>query len=187
VVNKLSRNYDPFIRPSSADAAATQELKRVLLHNSRDLLRRYLFRFREKKGYASIGIGEDARKIFECVDFTLLNLVLELEKKEGKNELYELIDSGVDCFSQAEELLISKQRYFVLSRLYQSTGLVEKVLETWTKMIDGTWEDNEFQKGEERMKDYLIKCKDTDLLLKYAMWLTKRNPVAGVEVRWLIT
>src|SRR5208282_1379104 len=66
VVNKLSRNYDPFISPSSANAEATLELKRILLLNSQQVLRKYLFRHREKKGYASI--GDDASKIFEWVD-----------------------------------------------------------------------------------------------------------------------
>lgn len=145
VVNKLSRNYDPFIRPSSADAEATLELKRILVQNSRDVLRTYLFRFREKKGYASI--GEDAQKIFECVDLVLLTLILEMSKHDGRQELYDLIDSGIDCFEEAEKLLIEKERYYVLSRLYQSRGMTEKVLETWGKMIDGTWLDEDFKNG----------------------------------------
>src|SRR5439155_3668213 len=115
VVNKLSRNYDPFIRPSSADAEATLELKRILLENFQEVLRTYLFRFREKKGYASI--GEDAQKIFECVDIVLLQLVLDMQKEEGKQVVYDLIDSGVDCFNEAKGLLIEKKRYYVLSRL----------------------------------------------------------------------
>ena len=180
VVNKLSRNYDPFIRPSSADAEATLELKRILLQNSRDVLQTYLFRFREKKGYASI--GEDAQKIFEWVDLVLLTLILEMSKDEGRQRLYDLIDSGVDCFEQAEKLLIEKERYYVLSRLYQSRGMTEKVLETWGKMIDGTWPDEEFKNGEDRMRDYLMKCRDADLVFKFAMWLTRRNPEAGVQV-----
>lgn len=180
VVNKLSRNYDPFIRPSSADAEATLELKKVLLQNSREVLRKYLFRYREKKGYASI--GEDAKKIFEWVDLVLLQLVLEMPKDEGRQMLYDIIDSGVDCFAEAENLLREKERYYVLSRLYQSRGMVENVLETWAKMIDGTWPDDEFRKGEERMREYLIKCRDADLVLKYGLWLTRRNPEIGVQV-----
>ena len=180
VVNKLSRNYDPFIRPSSADAEATLELKRILLQNSRDVLRTYLFRFREMKGYASI--GEDAQKIFECVDLVLLTLILEMSKDEGKQVLYDLIHSGIDCFEEAEKLLIEKERYYVLSILYQSRGMIEKVLETWGKMIDGTWPDEEFKNGEDRMRDYLIKCRDGELVFKFAMWLTRRNPEAGVQV-----
>jgi len=180
VVNKLSRNYDPFISPSSANAEATLELKRILLLNSQQVLRKYLFRYREKKGYASI--GDDASKIFEWVDLVLLKLVLEMGKEEGKQMLYELIDSGVDCFEQAENVLIENRRYYVLSRLYQSGGMTEKVLETWGKMIDGTWPDEEFKNGEERMRDYLIKIRDADLVFKFAMWLTRRNPEAGVQV-----
>jgi vacuolar protein sorting-associated protein 3 len=182
VVNKLSRNYDPFIRPSSADAEATLELKKVLLQNSREVLRKYLFRYREKKGYASI--GEDAKKIFEWVDLVLLQLVLEMPKEEGRQILYDIIDSGVDCFEEAEKVLMGKERYYVLSRLYQSRGMVVNVLETWAKMIDGTWPDDEFRKGEERMRDYLIKCRDAELVLKFGLWLTRRNPEAGVQVRY---
>jgi vacuolar protein sorting-associated protein 3 len=146
------------------------------------MLRKYLLQFREKKGYASIGTGEEAKKIFEIVDLTLLRLILEMPRKEGKQLLYDLIDGGVDCFDEAVKLLIEHQRYYVLSRLYQRRGVVEKVLETWMKIIDGTWPDDEFQKGEERMRDYLIKIKDADLVLRYGLWLTKRNPAAGVQV-----
>jgi hypothetical protein len=60
--------------------------------------------------------------------------------------------------------------------------MVREVLETWTKMIDGTWLDEEFKGGEERMRDYLIKLRDADLVFKYGMWLTKRNHEAGVQV-----
>ena len=155
-------------------------MKRILLQNSREVLRSYLFRFREKKGYASI--GEDAQKIFEWVDLVLLQLVLEMRKEEGRQQLYDLIDSGVDCFDEAEKLLVEKERYYVLSRLYQSRGMTEKVLETWGKMVDGTWPDEEFKNGEERMRDYLVKCRDADLVFKFAMWLTRRNPEAGVQV-----
>jgi vacuolar protein sorting-associated protein 3 len=180
VVNKLSRNYDPFIFPSSANAEATLELKRILLLNSQQVLRKYLFRYREKKGYASI--GDDASKIFEWVDLVLLKLILEMGKEEGKQMLYELIDSGVDCFEQAENVLIENGRYYVLSRLYQSRAMTEKVLETWGKMIDGTWRDEEFRNGEERMRDYLMKIRDANLVFRFAMWLTQRNPEAGVQV-----
>ncbi len=150
------------------------------MENSREVLRKYLFRYREKKGYASI--GEDAKKIFEWVDLVLLQLVLEMPKDEGRQMLYDIIDSGVDCFEEAENLLRENERYYVLSRLYQSRGMVENVLETWAKMIDGTWPDDEFRKGAERMRDYLIKCRDADSVLKYGLWLTQRNPEAGVQV-----
>lgn len=96
--------------------------------------------------------------------------------------LYDIIDSGVDCFEEAENLLREKERYYVLSRLYQSRLMIENVLETWAKMIDGTWPDDEFRKGAERMRDYLIKCRDADLVLKYGLWLTQRNPEAGIQV-----
>jgi hypothetical protein len=61
--------------------------------------------------------------------------------------------------------------------------MTERVLETWGKMIDGTWPDEAFKHGEERMRDYLVKCRDTDLMFRYAMWLVKRNAEAGVQVR----
>jgi len=180
VVNKLGRNYDPFIKPSSADAPATIELKRVLVNNANNVLRTYLFRFREKKGYASI--GGDAAEIFRWVDLVLLQLTLEMPRESGTKALYDLVDSGVDCFDEAERLLMDAGRYYVLSRLYQQRGMTEWVLETWVKMIDGTWADEEFKHGEERMRDYLIKCRDVALMFRYAMWLVRRNPEAGVQV-----
>ena len=106
-----------------------------------------------------------------------------MPKEEGKAMLYDFIDAGVDCFPEAEKLLIEKKRYYVLSRLYQSSGMAEKVLETWAKMIDDIWPDEEFRNGEERMKEYLMKCRDAELLLRFGLWLTQRNPEAGVQVR----
>jgi len=73
-------------------------------------------------------------------------------------------------------------RYYVLSRLYQSRGLAERVLETWARMIEGEWMDQEFVGGEERMRDYLLKCRDAELVLRFAMWLVSRNPEFGVQV-----
>jgi hypothetical protein len=128
-------------------------------------------------------MGDDAVRIFEWVDLVLLQLVLEMGGgSSSRQELYTLIDSGVDCFEEAEKMLINKGRYYVLSRLYQQRGMIDKVLETWGKMIDGTWADEEFRNGEERMRDYLMKCRDANLVFKFGMWLTRRNPEAGVQV-----
>lgn len=121
------------------------------------------------------------------MDLVLLKLILEMGRAEGKQGLYELIDSGVDCFDEAEGLLIEMGRYYVLSRLYQSRGITEKVLETWGEMIDGRWADEEFRNGEERMRDYLMKCKDAELVFKFAMWLARRNPEMGVQVKYCHT
>jgi len=137
-------------------------------------------RFREKKGYASV--GADAAEIFRWVDLVALRLVLEMPGETGMKALYDLVDSGVDCFEEAEDMLLEKGRYYVLSRLYQQRGMTERVLDTWGNMIDGIWPDEEFKHGEERMRDYLIKCRDTDLMFRYAMWLVRRNAEAGVQV-----
>jgi hypothetical protein len=109
--------------------------------------------------------------------------MLAMPGETGTKALYDLVDSGVDCFEEAEEMLRERGRYYVLSRLYQQRGMTERVLETWGNMIDGTWPDEAFKHGEERMRDYLVKCRDTDVMFRYAMWLVKRNAEAGVQVR----
>ena len=78
-------------------------------------------------------------------------------------------------------MLEEHQRYYVLSRLYQQRKLSQKVLETWRKMIEGIWPDDDFRNGEQRMKTYLLKLRDQNLVWEYGVWLLERNPSIGLE------
>ncbi|KAI1827869.1 hypothetical protein F4861DRAFT_535697 [Xylaria intraflava] len=149
-------------------------------------LRRFLSTWRRKKGFGSVS---DENEVFRTVDAALLAVLLELDQHSPpgsariRAELYELVDSGVDCFHRAETLIESYHRLFVLSRLYQSKKMIQEVLETWRRIIEGERnEGGEFQDGELRVREYLTKISNRALVQEYGIWLANRNPKLGVQV-----
>ncbi|KAI1342231.1 hypothetical protein F5Y15DRAFT_335310 [Xylariaceae sp. FL0016] len=152
-------------------------------------LRRFLTSWRRKKGFGSV---PDEHEVFRTVDAALLGVLLELDQNspsgiaKGRSlraELYELVDTGVDCFERAETLIESRHRLFVLSRLYQSRKMAQEVLSTWRRIVEGERDDgDELKDGEQRVRDYLTKISNQTLVQEYGIWLANRNPKLGVQV-----
>ena len=154
-----------------------------------NFIKRYLSAWRQRKGFGSIA---DEVQVFQTVDATLLRVLLEQDRQSTRRssmpssaraELYALVDSGVECFDRAVALLESYHRLYVLSRLYQSRKMFGKVLETWRRITDGERDDGgELRDGENEVRKYLGKMKDTSLVHEYGTWLARRNPTLGVQV-----
>lgn len=152
-------------------------------------LRRFLAAWRKMKGFGSV---PDEREVFRTVEAALLLVLLELDRRAPKAlgrhspvkiELHELVDKGVDCFDRAVDILESHHRLFILSRLYQSRKMAGDVLATWKRILEGERDDGqEFQDGEQRIKDYLAKISNQSLVKEYGVWLARRNPKLGVEI-----
>ncbi|KAI1365940.1 hypothetical protein F5Y08DRAFT_161747 [Xylaria arbuscula] len=179
---------ETFISSSDFDSK-TQTSLSSLTQPVLQFLRRFLTTWRRKKGFGSV---PDENEVFRTVDAALLAVLLELDQhspaglaknRSVRSELYELVDSGVDCFDRAETLIESYHRLFVLSRLYQSRKMAQEVLETWKRIIQGERNDGgEFQDGELRMREYLTKISNQNLVQEYGIWLANRNPKLGVQV-----
>ncbi|KAJ3495206.1 hypothetical protein NLG97_g3557 [Lecanicillium saksenae] len=152
-------------------------------------LRRFLAAWRKMKGFGSV---PDEREVFRTVEAALLLVLLELDRRAPKAlgrhspikiELHELVDKGVDCFDRAVDILESHHRLFILSRLYQSRKMAGDVLATWKRILEGDRDDGqEFQDGEQRIKEYLSKISNQSLVREYGVWLARRNPKLGVEI-----
>ncbi|KAI2619072.1 hypothetical protein GGS26DRAFT_573294 [Hypomontagnella submonticulosa] len=173
-----SRNFDK-------DSSTMASLSQSVLH----FLRRFLTAWRRKKGFGSI---PDENEVFRTVDAALLAVLLELDQhspsgpakaRSVRADLYELVDSGVDCFNRAETLIESHHRLYVLSRLYQSRKMVADVLATWRRIIEGERDDGgELTDGEQRVREYLTKISNQSLVQEYGIWLANRNPKLGVQI-----
>ncbi|KAI1391342.1 uncharacterized protein F4822DRAFT_182699 [Hypoxylon trugodes] len=173
-----SRNFDK-------DTSTMKALSQPVLH----FLRRFLAAWRRKKGFGSI---PDENEVFRTVDAALLAVLLELDQhsapgpvkaKSIRADLYELVDSGVDCFNRAETLVESYHRLYVLSRLYQSRKMIADVLATWRRIIEGERDDGgELNDGEQRVREYLSKISNQALVQEYGIWLANRNPKLGVQI-----
>lgn len=153
------------------------------------LIKRYLTAWRQRKGFGSIA---DETEVFQTVDAALLHLLLHQDRKSPRvtkspsstrAELYSVVDHSVDCFDRAVVLLEQYNRLYVLSRLYQSRKMVAKVLDTWRRIIEGDPDDGgELTDGENEVRRYLIKIKDSALVENYGIWLAKRHPAFGIQV-----
>ena len=175
---------------SQSKAAQTSLIPRDLNWNSvLHLIKRYLLRWRRKKGYGSV---TDDRALFESIDFALLRilLLLDSEHRPGqaargsvRSELNTVVDEGLECFDSAVKLLETHQRLYVLSRLYQGRRQYGKVLETWKRIVEGAPDaGGELVRGEEEIRAYLAKRKDRALVQDYGIWLARRNPKMGAQV-----
>ncbi|KAI1800552.1 hypothetical protein F4811DRAFT_24006 [Daldinia bambusicola] len=172
-------------REFSKENSTMSALSQPVLH----FLRRFLAAWRRKKGFGSI---PDESEVFRTVDAALLAVLLELDKdsvsgpakaRSIRADLYELVDTGVDCFSRAETLIESYHRLYVLSRLYQSRKMAGEVLATWKRIIEGERDDGgELTDGEQRVREYLSKISNQSLVQEYGIWLANRNPKLGVQI-----
>ncbi|KAI0908999.1 hypothetical protein F4823DRAFT_625225 [Ustulina deusta] len=179
---------ETFISSSDFDSKVQITLS-ALTQPVLQFLRRFLSTWRRKKGFGSV---PDENEVFRTVDAALLAVLLELDQHSSpglakgrsvRAELYELVDSGVDCFNRAETLIESYHRLFVLSRLYQSRKMAQEVLGTWRRILEGERNDGgEFQDGELRVREYLTKISNQSLVQEYGIWLANRNPKLGVQV-----
>ncbi|POS85974.1 hypothetical protein EPUL_002724 [Erysiphe pulchra] len=152
-------------------------------------IKRFLTAWRKKKGFGSIA---NEYEIFKSVDAGLLVVLLRLDRPMHPNtsttnsvrvELYDLVDNGIDCFERAITLLESENRLYVLSRLYQSRKMANKVLETWKRILEHELDvQREFVEGEKKVLDYLLKIRKIPLIEEYGVWLAARNSKLGIQV-----
>lgn len=171
--------------PQDADSAKENSMSDHILN----FLRRFLGAWRKKKGFGSIA---NEKEVFRSVDAALLIVLLQLDKSSPPGppktnsvrvQLYELVDTGVDCFERAISLLESHHRLYVLSRLFQSRKMAGEVLSTWKRIVEGEIDEGgEFLDGENRVRDYLTKIRNANLVKEYGVWLAARNPRLGVQV-----
>ncbi|KAG0652151.1 Transforming growth factor-beta receptor-associated 1 [Hyphodiscus hymeniophilus] len=154
-------------------------------------LRRFLTAWRKKKGFGSVA---NENEVFRSVDAALLIVLLQLDKSTPPSlgppprdsiraHLYALVDHGVDCFERAVTLLESHHRLYVLSRLYQSRRMTGEVLGTWRRIVEGELDEGgEFPNGEQRIREHLVRIRNSALVQEYGVWLATRNPRLGVLV-----
>lgn len=172
----------PWLRHSSQTAESPDLLNEELA----SIVKRYLMAWRKRKGFGSIA---DEVEVFQTIDAALLHILLHLDRPHASRipssraELYAAVDSGVDCFERSVSLLEEYHRLYVLSRLYQQRKMGGKVLNTWTRIIEGERDNGgELVEGENEVRKYLVRTRDRSLVEVYGIWLARRNAALGVQV-----
>ncbi|KAI5856954.1 hypothetical protein BZA05DRAFT_386775 [Tricharina praecox] len=138
----------------------------------------------------------DEKEVFSTVDAAMLRVLLMLDSEkylvdrgqtvvpEGnvRAELYAFIDAGVDDIAGTASILETFGRLYVLSILYSKAKMFRGVLDTWRRILDGEDTSGEFENGEVRVKNYLLKMRDPELVEEFGCWLATRNAVLGIQV-----
>ncbi|KAH8919023.1 hypothetical protein BT69DRAFT_1285168, partial [Atractiella rhizophila] len=178
VVGNLQKNYAPHIKPDVESAPATSELKGALMTNAANMLSGYLqqWRSRRRRKDARIVEGytqEQLKSIDELVDTTLAKLYIDGKLDE---DLHQLLRTSNDCIlSELDTFLKDWGRYNLLSDIYLREGEIAKVLELWTRLLDGVWRDPEFDKQPEDVCALTLSTDDSSLIWKYAFWLMDKD------------
>lgn len=157
------------------------------------LLKRYLAQWRSKKGFGSVA---DEKEVFSTVDKAMLRVLLMLDSPEYlidrgqtvvpegnvRAELYAFIDAGVDDLAGTASILETFGRLYLLSILYSRAKMYSGVLNTWRRILEGEDTSGEFGNGEVRVKNFLHKMRDPELVEEFGCWLAARNAMLGIQV-----
>ncbi|KAG8960758.1 hypothetical protein FRC00_014207 [Tulasnella sp. 408] len=179
IMANLVRNYHPHIKPSVEEATPTAELRRVLNMTARDMLASFLKKSRDN--VPSLVVDPlDVPKVQKIVDTTLLKLHIEENQTPQMMALVNMSENIV--VTEVEALLVEHHKFTVLSKLYEKKGDQTKLLEIWSKVVDGEWKDPALANPLPRIKDMLLETKDRVLVQRYGIWLIKHDPEASLKL-----
>ncbi|KAG5440078.1 hypothetical protein PCK2_000590 [Pneumocystis canis] len=114
VSSGTAQEFNSFILSSDDKIRTFQNDGKTLYQNALNMLKKYLLRYRKRKKLGSMFVSEKDKQIFEVVDLALLKLLLYLSPDKDSSRLYELIDSGIECFDNAVIILEENRKYFLL-------------------------------------------------------------------------
>ncbi|KAF8690330.1 hypothetical protein AX14_003009 [Amanita brunnescens Koide BX004] len=194
VAANLVRNYSPHLSP---DMSGTVELTRVLVMAAEEMLEGFLSRWRGTMGhrYVSLEASKAAKEkgrekdkgkakaadpSCQVVDTVLTKLYAQFDKEP---ELYALIHGpNFIVLSEVEDALIHARQFDALCQLYKQQGEEHKLLDLYSKLIDGVWTDDRVSDPISDMIRVVQDKKDRSLTQQWAVWLVKRDPDRGIKL-----
>ncbi|KZP18157.1 hypothetical protein FIBSPDRAFT_933616 [Athelia psychrophila] len=176
IVANIVRNYSPHMSPNTREAPITAELRKVLGIAAREMLEKYLRRWRRKR----VVDGGPGGGIDEVVDTVLAKLFCEDEKT---NDLYTLIrEPNHIKLPELEPTLIRTGQYSALCTLCKERGEDTKLLNAWSKLVDGEWSDTDIKDPLSDIITFVTEKRDKKLTQQWGIWLTKRDPVRAMKL-----
>ncbi|BGP09381.1 hypothetical protein JCM10049v2_005249 [Rhodotorula toruloides] len=175
ILDNLNRNYSPHLKPNVESAATTVELRNSLTMTARDCLMSYLLKWRaaRRSGEGEDGMAGDSRKVDMVVDTTLVKLLAEQSRPD---DIRVLLAGPHDCVvKQVEQALLDAGLYQLLASILLEKGETMRVLDIWSRIIDGEYTDGSFEDGLQSMFDLTWRSKDKSLVEKYGLWMLKHD------------
>ncbi|KII87677.1 hypothetical protein PLICRDRAFT_54749 [Plicaturopsis crispa FD-325 SS-3] len=172
IVANLVRNYSPHLSPNTRSAPSTAELRKILGFAANDMLELFLRKSRTRQ--------PEQQKGNAVVDTVLAKLLSESEKT---TDLYNLIqEKNSIVLSEIEPVLKRTGQYNALCMIYRQRGDDEKLLETWSKLVDGEWTDEDIAEPLTEMFTLLSARRDRALTQRWGIWLTKHDPERALKL-----
>ncbi|RPD60230.1 hypothetical protein L226DRAFT_563303 [Lentinus tigrinus ALCF2SS1-7] len=171
IAQNLVMNYSPHLSPNTREAPATVELRNVLSMTARDMLESYLRKWRRKLAVEAATPHVDTMRM--VVDTVLAKLHVAAGKLPDLSALIDQPNSVV--VSELEPVLVKSRHIGILCKLYERHSDDEKLLDAWSKLVDGEWEDPEVKDPLTRIFDLLSDRKDRTLIQRWTAWLVKKD------------
>ncbi|KAF5384226.1 hypothetical protein D9615_003441 [Tricholomella constricta] len=188
-VEDIVRNYSPHLSPNTRSAPSTAELRKILVAEANEKLEVFLTRWRARRiveGGSDQAVGGSTNNTrladpsVEVVDTVLGKLYAQLEKTQ---HLYSLLrEPHHIVINEVEPVLERTGQYNALCMLYKEKGEEAKLLEVWSKLIDGQWTDEDVKDPLSDMIALLTEKRDRALTQHWGLWLTQRDPERGLKL-----
>lgn len=122
----------------------------------------------------------------QVVDTTLVKLLAEQSRP---SDITVLLTSPHDVvLSLVESSLLSSHLYDLLTNVYLERGEVLKVLDIWTRLVDGDLEgggeEEVGEKGVKRVFGLVWKTREREVTERYGLWMLKHDQALALKVRW---
>ncbi|KAA1474965.1 hypothetical protein DENSPDRAFT_841652 [Dentipellis sp. KUC8613] len=174
IVANIVRNYSPHLAPNTRSAPPTAELRRILGDAARDMLDVFLRKWRRVHGE-----GAD-RSVHVIVDTVLAKLFAQAEKT---TDLYALLEESADLVvEELEPVFKATGQYNALCRIYQKRGDDAKLLEVWSKLVEGEWTDTDIPDPLTDMFTLLTERRNRQLTQQWGVWLTKKDTERALKL-----
>ncbi|CAI2171240.1 19809_t:CDS:10 [Funneliformis geosporum] len=179
VSRSLVKNYDPHIKPDIESSHATQELRKALIKNAKEMLQKFLTKYREQRRVKGKTLKPDKRKILRAIDNALLRLYAE----SNSELLNTLLENSNECVLElSEKFLLDNKKYYPLALLYKDNKEYKKALELWKRIFEEDHPDKDGPNCLKQMANMLRKMDDHDLVLEYANWIIKHDEIIGAQI-----
>ncbi|CAE6389410.1 unnamed protein product [Rhizoctonia solani] len=180
-VEETVRNYSPHLGEGEEPLMT---LRDILMGNSRDMLRAFLHKTRNRRRYG----GPQARRMHEdgstwkAVDTVLARLFAEAGET---TELLDLIkDSTLLTVDAVEPALVKHRQFQALIALCAKLGDEARLISILAKLHDGEYVDaaGGVKEPFERVIQILNQTQDVALVQCYGIWVLKHDPALGLKI-----
>ncbi|GJN90241.1 hypothetical protein Rhopal_003240-T1 [Rhodotorula paludigena] len=182
ILDNLNRNYSPHLKPDVEHAATTVELRQSLTMTARDCLLSYLLKWRAARrgGELDEGTAGDSRKVDMVVDTALVKLLAEQARPD---DVRVLLAGPHDCvLREVEPALLEAGMYQLLAGVLLERGETARVLEIWSRIVDGEYADETYEGGVGQIYDLVWRSKDKALVEKYGLWMLKHDQARALKL-----